>query len=283
MSLLRPAALTWILLSVLAPAQAPRPDSGSSAEPARGSPPTSEHFVLEWGGATSHPAASYDGAQALRQAARDGRVGLVALHRRRVDGGWQLEQEVVFPFEGLRLLAVECLSARSPRLVWREIGLAGGRTIFAEWTAQSEELRVLEWGVDGSLRESIATGRGAVMPQYLLDLCRHGELSGGSFRVFDPLSGALEDWVLEVDYLREGTAESEPAGYRRRVELRRSDGSLAGRYLFAGTRLERFQWQEGQLSARWISAQEHRELSEAWGLDGPPPALQDSLDGVRDL
>lgn len=219
--------------------------------------------MIEWSGESPHPHQGYRGSQGLERAVRDKHLGLVEFHRRRVAGGWQLEQEVNFPFESVRLMAVECLSASSPRLVWREIGDQGGRTIFAEWAAQSEQLKVLEWGVDGSLRETIGTSQGAVMPQYLLELAREGKLVGGRFQVFDPLRGALDEWRLEVSYLRsESTTgvELEGEGYHRRVEFLREDGTSAGSYLFDGQRLISFQWQTGSIHARRISAEDYASL-----------------------
>jgi hypothetical protein len=255
--------IAWLLL--LVPALALGESGGSPrmvySEPTR----LSEHFVLEWVGESPHPHRGYDGIRGLEHAARAGQLGLVEFHRREVAGGWQLEQEIQFPFEGLRILAVECLSARSPRLVWREIGATGGRTIFAEWTSESERLKVLEWGNDGGLRESLGTSKGAVMPQYLLELAREGKLAGGRFEVFDPLRSELDQWTMEVRYLREdeGVARETP-GYSKQVEFRRTDGSLAGRYLFHGQRLLSFQWQEGHVRARRISDQEHAQLWDRW-------------------
>jgi len=238
-----------------------------------------EHFLIEWVGAMPHPAADYDGPRALEAAVRAGAVGLASRVCREVDGGRQLELDVAFPLEDVRLMAVERLDAESPRLVWREIAAGQGRTVFAEWTAASERLKVMEWGLDGSLRESHGTVRGAVMPQYLLDLARRGRLVGGRYPVFDPTSGDLETWSVELSY-RLGAGDGEDL---RRLELRRTDGSLAGRYDFVGTRLVRFQWQEGSLVARAIPAAEYRELRRRWGLsdreEGPPGAAG----AVKDL
>jgi len=246
-----------------------------------------EHFLVEWRGRGPHPGRGLEVIDELDQARARGELGIVEFRRRRVDGGWQLEQDIAFPFEGIRLMAVECLSAKSPRLVWREVTERGGRTIFAEWMARSEQLKVLEWGLDGSLRESLETSRGAVMPQYLLELARSGRVDGGSFEVFDPLRGRLEHWTLEQRYVLgepgdERTA-ADPSHPRREIELRRDDGTLAGRYRFEGTDLIGFEWQEGGLALRRIDAAEYEERRQAWGLDpqaeedpdGAPPAVKD--------
>jgi hypothetical protein len=266
------------------------PAQDSSATVTQVGPASSEHFLIEWQGEGPHPAAGYRGERALMDAAREGALGLAVLHRREVDGGWQLEQDVAFPFADVRLMAVECLDPKSPRLVWREVTPGGGRTIFAEWTAESERLKAVEWGMDGSLRESISTVRGAVMPQYLLELGRSGRLAAGRFEVFDPISAELETWSVELSYRR----RPEPGGsvtdgvvggaeYIRRLEFRREDGSLAGRYDFDGTTLERFQWQEGSLVARRISPAAYEDLRSRWGLEGATPAPAAGAAGVKNL
>lgn len=284
-----------LLVPALALGEATKPEPSSFGEwwpahdPHASAPheTSSEYFLVEWAGENPHPWKEYRGAKGLEHAAREGHLGLVEIHRRPVARGWQLEQEIVFPFEEMRLLAVECLSASSPRLVWREIGANGGRTIFSEWTAESERLKVLEWGVDGSLRESLETSQGAVMPQYLLDLVRTGKLAGGRFRVFDPLLGELDDWELEVRYLREGIEGGSPDRdpvYRRRAEFRRGDGTLAGRYTFEGEDLVEFQWQAGQVVVRRISQPEYVNYRALWGLDEAPETTESgALGAVKDL
>lgn len=274
----------------LLPALALGPIRGPAAQGPQLGPTSSEHFLIEWVGESPHPAAGQRGSVQLREAARAGAVGLVVLRRREVDGGWQLEQDVAFPFEEVRLMAVECLDPRSPRLVWREVAPGGGRTIFAEWTAESERLKAVEWGLDGSLRESISTTRGAVMPQYLLELARRGRLVAGRFEVFDPISGELETWSVELSYRRR-EARSDAGGesprgagdYTRRLEFRREDGSLAGRYDFDGTQLVRFQWQAGSLVARRISPEAYEDTRLRWGLDGDTSEPEGLPQGVKDL
>jgi len=216
------------------------------------------------------------GSPELRLDAGRGRLGVVQLRRSQIDHGWQLELEVCYPFEGVRLLAVECLNPRSPRLVWREILPGGGRTVFAEWTEDSAELRALEWGVDGSLRERKSTCRGAVMPQYLLELARCGQVTGGTFEVFDPLLRDLSRQTLSTSYEpAEGRGEV-IGGCPRRVELRQDDGTLAGSYLFEGTRLVSFRWQEGEVEARGITEAEYDELRARWGM-APAESVERAL------
>jgi hypothetical protein len=222
-----------------------------------------EQFVLVWPHSTAMPAGLGTASEALAEAARARQLGLVEIRRDSFSGSPQLEVEIDYPFENLQVLAVECLDPRSPRLVWREVSDGAGRTLMAEWTARNEELRVREWGIDGSLRETKQTRSGAVMPQYLLELIRSGAVTSGSFEVFAPLSHALEHWTLKTSYRRERAAATT---YLRQAELRRDDGTLAGRYVYRGEDLLEFQWQEGGAVARRLAPAEFAELRARWGF-----------------
>ncbi|HJP01616.1 MAG TPA: hypothetical protein QF764_07605 [Planctomycetota bacterium] len=218
-----------------------------------------EHFVLE---GAPLAAGERPGLGAHGEIRRDGVRGLVEWRRRRAEGGWQLEIEVLYPLEDLRLLGVECLTEKGPRLVWREVSRGAGRTLMAEWCDDGGGLRVLDWGTDGVLRERTDAREGAVMPLYLLELLRAGRATAGEFLVFDPLGRALEPLTAHTTHLaREGGV-----GFARRVELRRADGTLAGRYLFAGASLEEFQWQAGSVRARRIGVLEFAERRARYGL-----------------
>ena len=242
-----------------------------------------EYFLLEWGGGgRPHPARDFEGPRALELAALRGQLGLVEHRRRRTDSGWQLEQEVCFPFEEIRLLVVERLDPTCPRLIWRELSTGAGRTVFAEWTAESDELRAREWGVRASLRGQSSTEGGAVMPLYLLELARTGRVTSGPFEVFDPLTRGLETWTVNTSYRREGGEDDEQA-LRRQVEFVRSDGSLAGRYVFRGTRLIGFRWQEGAVWARPVSAEEYADFRLRWGLDLEAPPSGEGSERVKDV
>jgi hypothetical protein len=219
-----------------------------------------EHFVLEGAplAAGERPGRGPHGA--LRG---DGARGLIEWRRRRAEGGWQLELEVHYPLEGLRLMGVECLTEKGPRLVWRELSRGAGRTLMAEWCDDGGGLRVLEWGCDGVLRERTDAREGAVMPLYLLELLRTGRATSGEFLVFDPLGRELEPLTVRTTHL----ALPQTPHFARRVELRRGDGSLAGRYTFAGESLEEFQWQASAVRARRIDAREYAELRVRYGID----------------
>lgn len=241
-----------------------------------------EHFLLEWRGETPHPARGYQGLEALELAARRGSLGLVEYRRHRTETSWQLEQEVGFPFEGIRLLAVEDLDPANPRLVWRELSTGAGRTVFAEWTAGSEELRAKEWGVGESLRGQNSTRRGAVMPLYLLELARTSRVTTGRFEVFDPLARDLQTWTVNTAYRRADGAR-DPRALRREVEFIRSDGSLAGRYVFRGSRLIGFCWQEGAVRAKPISAREYADYRLRWGLHPEMTPSTEEGERVKDV
>lgn len=177
--------------------------------------------------------------------------------------GWHLELVVHFPAEGIRVYAVECLTEHGPRLVWREVCPRAGRTLLADWTEGGERLRAREWAADGSLRESCDASRGAVLPLYLVELLRSGQLSQGAQLVFDPLGRALERQSIRTSYAKEVTNEGRSA-FARVVELAREDESLAARYVFQGAELVRFQWQEGGWIARRIDGEEYlRRLADS--------------------
>jgi len=189
-------------------------------------------------------------------------VGLACLRRRALGsgegGGIQLECECLFlrdagDGEPEHLLHVERLSGDGPRLVWREWGPGRARCLTAEWTADGRGLRMVESCRGGIPRETRAAGDGAVMPLYLLELAREASATSGRYRRIDPLSREIESVDLEISPPSAGAADV------REVVLRREDKSLAGRYEFRGAELLSFQWQEGDLFARRVTAEEYAE------------------------
>jgi hypothetical protein len=104
---------------------------------------------------------------------------------------------------------------------------------------------------------------------------RTARATQGSFSLLNPLSGRLERVTLTTTYGFDGEpqptgpSESAPAA-RRRAELRRDDGTLAGRYDFAGAELVAFQWHEGGVRARRANEGE---------LEGSATALARPSDG----
>ncbi len=250
-----------LCLSLAASALQPLGDScPAPADPAEN---RCEHFLVEWDSDTAHPGIGYSGDLNLGEALQKAELGLVELRRRAVNGGWQLEQDVIFPFEDVRLMVVESAGRRNPGLIWREISKGAGRTVFAEWGQQGDQLSVREWSSKGSTRRTLDLNGTLYLPLALQEAVRSSGLQAGPIEVFDPLRGQLATWHLEL----EDVAGEANNGNLRQAEFYRTDGSLAGRYLFDGTRLVSFRWQLGGLRMRRIAAEEYAQRRVLWGLD----------------
>jgi hypothetical protein len=182
-------------------------------------------------------------------------LGWAEFLRRESAGGMVLECEYVFVREGReerwRVRHVEQLDSKGPRLVWREIGTAAGRTLTLEREPDSEQWRCQAFESDEAVRCAIDTSHGAVFPLYLLELARKGQFGAAELYLFDPLETAL--------CLRRVSTVYSPAGgtRARTLEIQRPDGTLAGRYVFEGTELSSFQCQEGGWRARRIDPEEY--------------------------
>ncbi len=196
---------------------------------------------------------------ALELPTRDGYLvqGVLRWIARREGDGIQLEWELDFPGEELRVLTLEALGPGGDRLVWRELRAGAGRSLLVEWASNDPVLHLREWARDGSSRETRRPSRGAVLPLSLLELCREGRLAQGVFEVLDPTSRGLSALELSTGY---ELAQEPGAEARRWVELRRADGTLAGRYRFRRAELLDFEWQEGGLRGRRIGADEYERL-----------------------
>lgn len=188
-------------------------------------------------------------------------LGIVEWRRRVLADGMQLECETTFFDPGLtaviaraepaaRVLHVERLTALGPRLIWRELTDGPGRCLRAEWSRDGAGLVTRDFGLRDSSEEVLSTARGAVMPLYLLELARTGCVTAGAFSRFDPLVAALDP--IEICTRYESAA-------LRVVEQWRPDGTLAGRFVFRGTELTAFQWQEGDVWAQRIAADEYEQ------------------------
>jgi len=220
-----------------------------------------EHFVLE--------AAPPDALLAPSPHAEP--LGLVSWRLREDGEGREIELDVRFLEEAQRVLHVEHLQARGAKLVWRELRAAGGRSLLGEWDEKTGALRVIEWGGPTAVRESLVASEGAVLPLYLLELARAGEVEGGRLEVFDPLARSLEGLRVvqrfgarraPVEAAEATSAEDRGFLLQRMVELVRDDGTLAGSYLFSGDELLAFRWQAGGPRARRIPPEEYRERLE---------------------
>ncbi|MBK7643542.1 MAG: hypothetical protein IPJ19_10940 [Planctomycetes bacterium] len=205
-------------------------------------------------------------------------VGWAEFLRREDHGGMLLECEYVFVRPGRgerwRVRHVEKLTDNGPQLVWREIGTAAGRTLTLERTREGDQWRCQAFERDESVRSTLDTGAGAVFPLYLIELARNGQLGAAELTLFDPLESALVS--------RHATTVYAPASgeHTRTLELHRPDATLAGRYVFAGSELRSFQWQEGGWVARRIDPEQYSaavggavELS---GARARAPACSDS-------
>lgn len=205
-------------------------------------------------------------------------LGWAEFLRREDEHGMVLECEYVFlrpqPAGRWRVRHVEQLDDTGPRLVWREIGSAAGRTLTLEREGESGAWRCQAWERDERVQCSLDTRGGAVFPLYLLELARQGHLAAAELRVFDPLESALVPRRLTTVYAPASGSRA------RRFELARPDGTLAGRWSFEGAQLLGFQLQEGGAIARRIEPEEYtRAVGNVVDLAGPraePATCSDS-------
>ncbi len=185
-------------------------------------------------------------------------VGLAVWRRRLGEHGAQCEWELRFKEHDTRVQHVERELEHARELVWREWRPGSGRTLHADRAAGSSVLSIVEWGRAQGLRMQLE-GPGAVaFPLEVLERLRRGEWNAGELAVFDPLSRSIEAWRVETTTTAP-TVDDQTRGVAplRHVELRRVDGTSAGSYDFRGTELTSFRWQNGALTARRISADEH--------------------------
>jgi hypothetical protein len=247
-----------LVLGLASSAAAPAP----AGEPGDTGDVRLEHFVLELHGAEADAP--------VRE------VGLVCMRRRKIAGredGMQLECECLFRRDAAEgdsehVLHVERLTNGGPRLVWREWGPGRARCLTADWAADGGALHMVESCRGGMPRETLSAGEGAVMPLYLLELARNGGATAGKYRRLDPLSRALETIELRVSHRVDAGTEL------RVVDWLRDDGSLAGHFEFRGNELVSFRWQEGDLVARRITAQQYAERTTRPSASAAPAAFE---------
>ena len=260
--------LTLVALSVLGLAfSAPRADDPTPFELAalNGSDLRVEHFVLQRKTTDASGRATSEVA------------GFVEWRRREAEHGVQLECDTRFlrgklaidgARDAQRVLHVECLTETSARCVWRELGPGSGRSIQGEWSRDGGALDIAEWSPSGTKKGTLVASKGVVMPLYLTELVRHGRVTAGTITAFDPVARTLEALTVRTLYLggpehsgSEQLDDSAPSSRGlRTVEFVRADGTLAGRYRFAGVDLVAFQWQEGGLFGRRVDAEEYARL-----------------------
>jgi len=177
-----------------------------------------------------------------------------------VEIGRRFETEAAFFDVDTRVILTESLRPEERKLVYREVRERGGRTVLLEWSLDGGP-RATEVIGGRACRREIDTGRGVLLPLYLIELVRAGASIQGPFPVFSPLAGDVE--MLELEVRRADTsgdsAEVDP-GDRRELRIRRSGALSAGRYVFEGEHLVRFQWQAGGVVARPLT----EEAYHAW-------------------
>jgi hypothetical protein len=144
-----------------------------------------------------------------------------------------------------------------------------------EWSREQAALDVVEWGRSQGVRTTLPAPGGAVLPLYLLELVRHGDIEEGSFPCVDPLARSIERVRLATTF---GAHECDDEAFdvERTVELVADDGVATGVYTFRGDELVGWRWQHGGLSARRIPASDyfaavggaaHAQLSDATVTD----------------
>ena len=187
-------------------------------------------------------------------------LGVCEWRERAVDGGAVLERDVFFSRGELRMRHVERLTEETTRLVWREEAPGVGRSQIAEPVFSDEkppELSILDWVRPEVERESIPLPEGTLFPLELLESLRDPSTTERDHLRYWPLTREVEALHVETSLVSGVAGGMRP---RRIVELRREDGSLAGRFLFDGGDLEGFQWQEGGLWARRIDSPKFEDV-----------------------
>jgi hypothetical protein len=184
-------------------------------------------------------------------------VGVAALRRSLEREVEKAEWELRFFDADTRVHHVERWHAEGPRLVWREWRPGAGRTLVADVDPRGR-FALVEWGREEGLRTRIDAPAGALLPLYLLELARRGELVEGAVPCFDPLSRSIERLEVELSFSHAASpADPTTQVLERRVTTRRPDGTSAGSYLFRGDELVEVRWQAGALIAKRIDKPEH--------------------------
>lgn len=189
-------------------------------------------------------------------------AAVVRFSARGTAGALELESDITFARESrergsVRVMAVEELAADGAELTWREVSPGAGRSLHAQWREREDALDVVEWGNGPRLREELWSDEGALLPLYLLELLRQGRMTSGTVPCFEPLSRSIERYTITTSYAGDPGCGLEGALGERVVELVRTDGSLAGRYRFRGTRLSGFQMRAGGEWARAVDEAEY--------------------------
>lgn len=195
-------------------------------------------------------------------------VAVVSLRAVARAGHLLLEQDVTFRAAGVRVLHDEHRETDGWHLVRRE--LRGPESPGRSWIAEpdGDGLRLLRFGSSRPVHGRVAGS--PRMPLELLESLRRGEPVGERVLLLDPLGEGLVSVDVRV---RTGDPRTErPAPRSRTVALVRADGSLLGRYVFEGTSLVAFQWQDGSRWARRTDEEEVQRRAEEWRVERDPLA-----------
>ncbi len=267
-----------LLASFLAPmlragAPAVRPDArlATQAQSALSAGLREEYFVLEL---APDPGAGVDPLTlSPRELTPEGAltelVGFAVLRGSGAGEGRQVELDLRFLERGTRVLQVERGDAGRTGMTWRELRATDGRTLHVEREAGAAAVSLREWSGPRLVRSEIPAAPGACLPLELLERIRAGGIEAGALSVLDPLSRGFESLDLRLERLPR--PDSAPGAELRRAELVREDGTSAGRYLFEGTELLAFQWQEGGLRARRV---EREDYLRRWTNLGAAPGAE---------
>ena len=232
---------------------------------------------------------------------------VIVLRRVDRDGVLTLERDVLFREGGVRVLLDEKLGDGLPQLVWRELRTTSeaGRTWMAERDATQGHVRTQHWGSRAAVHGRLPLQETVLGSLEFLERLRDGQASSNPVTLLDPLAGDLKRLSVRIvpadlGATREiGRAALELAvpmlspwtpalleavgrhgaaltrailgdGTLRTAELRREDGTFAGRYVFEGADLIAFQWQPGRRWARRIEAREYHEHLADWSVRYDP-------------
>jgi hypothetical protein len=186
----------------------------------------------------------------LRSSPNGPSVGFASLQRTDTPLGRQLEWQIQFPEQQLRIWHVETNSPTERRWVWREQQPRRGRSVTA--VDDGESLEVTEWGRAFAWRKQMASAAPSSFPLELAEQVRAGALAPGHYALFDPLANAMESvqLVLSTRAIEaSAVAEAHPGEALRQADFVREDGSLAASWTFKGSELHSFRWQRGDLYA----------------------------------
>jgi hypothetical protein len=121
----------------------------------------------------------------LRSSPNGPSVGFASLQRTDTPLGRQLEWQIQFPEQQLRIWHVETNSPTERRWVWREQQPRRGRSVTA--VDDGESLEVTEWGRAFAWRKQMASAAPSSFPLELAEQVRAGALAPGHYALSCPV------------------------------------------------------------------------------------------------